>query len=99
VDHAGGGVTTMIAIGLAPLAPLALAPIALAADAWIAVGIAVVAALWLLRRAVRAMSARGGAGCGCATSCGPKGPAVDDLRRAAARGAGRVNRSRGATAR
>jgi hypothetical protein len=82
-----------------PLLPvirlLAAAPLAaLAGDAWIAIGIAALAAAWLVARSVRTFSARRTGGCHCASSgtCGTGGPTLDDLKRAAARGAARVNR-------
>ncbi|MCC7136989.1 MAG: hypothetical protein IT460_01005 [Planctomycetes bacterium] len=70
------------------------------ADAAVAIGIALLAAAWLVRRAVRAFAGRGaGCGCGPTPACGRAGPTVEDLRRAAARGAARVNHEGGHGAR
>lgn len=81
-----------------------LASLAISADGLAALGVVVGAALYLASRALRMVrpsrSAAGGA-CACpsASACGTGGPALDDLRRAAARGAARVNPGGGPSAR
>jgi hypothetical protein len=66
--------------------------LALAPDAWAALAIAALAGAWLLRRGWRAVRASGKGSCCGKPVCGAGGPGADDLRRAAARGAARVNR-------
>ena len=66
--------------------------IAMAADAWAALGLAVLAGAWLVRRGVRTLSKKGGA-CACPSSensCGAAGNMADDLKAAAARGAAKA---------
>ena len=65
-------------------------------DVALALGISALAAAWLVRRGVRRLRAKSGAGCDCpsAGACGPKGPSAADLKAAAARAMDRVNRDR-----
>ena len=70
--------------------------IAMAVDAWIALGLAAIAAAFLARRGVRALSKKGG-GCECPSAasdgaCGAAGTMGDELKAAAARGAEKAGR-------
>ena len=69
--------------------------IAMALDTGIALGLSLLAALWIVRRGVRALQKRGG-GCACPSakdSCGAATQMADDLKAAAARGAARASRT------
>ena len=66
--------------------------IALAADSWMALGLAALAAAWLARRGVRLLKSKSGS-CACPSSessCGAAGKMADDLKAAAARGAAKA---------
>jgi len=68
---------------------------AMALDTGIALGLSVLAALWIVRRGVRALKRRGG-GCACPSakdSCGAASRIADDLKAAAARGAARAGQA------
>ncbi len=71
--------------------PVGLSP---ALDAGLAIGIAVLAALWLARGVVRAILRRGGGGCACPSASGGGGScggATHAFREAAARGAAKAD--------
>ena len=68
---------------------------AMALDTGIAFGLSLLAALWIVRRGVRALRKRGG-GCACPSakdSCGAASQMAGDLKAAAARGAARAGQA------